>query len=429
MIQQMKLMALPLPELRARIQEELENNPALEAEYDSPDIYFSQMEDAVPENVRTTDDEYYGDDNDGGISSIIEKTVSEKETLQDYLLFQLRAQKTEKNIADAAELLIQNLDSDGFHIEDPETVTKAGHDITEKAMNLVRMLDPRGTCTWGYRESLLVQAAFVPGAPAEIGTIIENHLEDLEKGRFKETAGRLGISENRTREIFDIIKTLNPYPGRGFGKETAGYIIPDLKILQEEGSIRIYLNNENIPSLMVSPYFEKLSKEKKDGETARFTGSKVREAMNFISMIRMRNETLLRTAQAIAEKQKDFFLNGPRHLVPLTQRELAEEIGMHESTVSRLASEKYVLTDWGTYRLKHFFSTAVQVSTKAEPGGELAKESVKEIIKEIIRENKGGKKLSDQKISDILAEKGITLARRTVGKYRKELDIASSFER
>lgn len=421
MIQQINLLAMPVLELRERILEELENNPALTGRSDSFDMPFSQVAKEFRNKLR---------EDENSKRKFLEGAVSsDDESLQEYLLFQLRVQKLDEKTAAAAELLIQNLDENGFHWENPFLVSGADEATTRKAMDIVRMLDPQGTCTSDYRESLLVQAQLSGNAPEKTEEAIENHLADLERGHFTKTASALGISEKKAEEIYSFIKTLNPFPGKEKYRKENNFVIPDLRITREENSIRIYLNNDNIPSLSIDSYFREQAENSSDPEVSKFAGEKIREAKSFIGMVKMRNDTLLRTANVIARLQKPFFMEGPRHLVPLTQKKIAEEIEMDESTISRLVSEKYVQTDWGVFRLKHFFSSAVQTEKADGTEGELAKESVKLIIKEIIEENRTGKKLSDQKISDILRERGITLARRTVAKYRKELDIASSFER
>lgn len=421
MIQQINLLALPLPELRARILEELENNPALTGKSDSFDVPFSHVEKEFRNKLR---------EDENSKRKFLEGTVSsDDESLQEYLLFQLRVQKLDEKTAAAAELLIQNLDENGFHWENPFLVSGADEETTRKAMDIVRMLDPQGTCTSDYRESLLVQAQLSGNAPKKTEEAIEKHLEDLEKGHPGKAASALGISVKEIEEIYSFIKTLNPFPGKTKYRKENNFVIPDLRITREENSIRIYLNNDNIPSLSIDSYFREQAENSTHPEVSKFAGEKIREAKSFIGMVKMRNDTLLRTANVIARLQKPFFMEGPRHLVPLTQKKVAEEVEMDESTISRLVSEKYVQTDWGVFRLKYFFSSAVQTENEDGTEGELAKESVKVIIKEIIEDNRTGKKLSDQKISDILGERGISLARRTVAKYRKELDIASSFER
>jgi RNA polymerase sigma-54 factor len=200
-----------------------------------------------------------------------------------------------------------------------------------------------------------------------------------------------------------------------------------------EGELVIILNDEEIPALSINPFFEEVSSQpaSKDSEqkaARRFANSSVKDARWFIHSIQLRNQTLLKTARAIIDFQRDFFVKGPKYLVPLTLKDIAAEVGVHEATVSRITTAKYMQTDFGIFELKYFFSNSI--SGTGSTGSRFSKEAVKETIKEILEEeSKSGKHLSDQRISDLLKKQGISIARRTVAKYRKELDISSSYDR
>jgi RNA polymerase sigma-54 factor len=240
----------------------------------------------------------------------------------------------------------------------------------------------------------------------------------------------MGRSEEEARLFFDRIKQLSPFPGRRFA--SAGpdvrYVVPDVQVIKKEGEFVLVLNEEEIPVLGINPFFMKLAVGRKKGEdkpTRDFAKENVREARWFIASVNQRNHTLLRVARAILEFQREFFADGPKYLAPLTLRDIAQELGVHETTVSRTANGKYIQTEWGIFELRYFFSNSI--SGIGSGGSRFSKKGVKEIIKELISQE--DQNLSDQEISGLLARRGISLARRTVAKYRKELELGSSYTR
>jgi RNA polymerase sigma-54 factor len=219
-------------------------------------------------------------------------------------------------------------------------------------------------------------------------------------------------------------------PGRSFSNEQPRYVIPDVMVKLHEGEFAIYLNDGDVPVLTVSPFYTRLSQSKEKATTKpvkKFARASVQDARWFIRSIRQRNETLLKTVKAIVEFQREFFRKGPKYLVPLALKDIAEEIGVHEATVSRVTNGKYVQTEWGIFELKYFFSSSVAGS--APGGGRFSKVGVKQMIKEIVEAEGHKEPLTDQKIGEMLAQKGVKIARRTIAKYRKELDIMSSHYR
>jgi len=449
LFQTMQLMALPIQELKLKIAEEVENNPALEAIEHSTTISLDDIskksiepddysEESFPSGGAVWEQDFtsgalsHSDNNSDTKRMFMEGALSRPKSLQEYLLEQLLVQPVKKNILEIGKLLIQNLNEDGFNIEKIDVLTKGfiPADIDE-AVSLVRMLDPPGTCTDSFKEALIVQAKIDNNAPSYTIEIIEKYFELLEKEKYREIAKKLEISERKVLNALNYIKTLNPFPGRQFSTETTIYVIPDLMITAVNDEIVIRLNKEEIPVLKINRDFSDLHKNKSklpDKSARQFVGSKIREAEAFISNIYLRNQTLLKTAKAIVHFQEDFFLKGPKFLTPLVIKDISELVGVHETTISRISNRKYVQTDWGIYELRYFFSTALSRTNSKEEM--VSSVSVKHIIKEIIEEKKAKKRLSDQNITDILKEeKGINIARRTVAKYRKELDIAPSFER
>jgi RNA polymerase sigma-54 factor len=359
--------------------------------------------------------------------------------LQEHLLWQLHLEQADDELRSIAETLIQNLNDDGFHIERPENLFKTLPPRLDEAVKLVRGLDPAGTCTSDYKESLKVQAAMLQDALPGIETALDD-LELLEKEKFSVLSKKTGIDEEDLRLIYEQIKKLSPFPGRSFAPAEIRYVIPDIKVVRDKDELTIKLNDEAFPVLGINSYFEKLSGSQKNDKTGKnagdkavladkaareFAKEKTKEARLFISHLNQRNKTLIRVASAILEFQRSFFINGPKYLAPLTLGDIARELDVHETTISRTANGKYMQTEWGIFEIRYFFTNSI--SGTGSSGSRFSKESVKEIIKEVIKEE--NRLLSDQDISELLHKKGIALARRTVAKYRKELDMGSSYTR
>jgi RNA polymerase sigma-54 factor len=252
------------------------------------------------------------------------------------------------------------------------------------------------------------------------------YLEQLERGKIAELARKLDRTEDEVRHIFERIRELSPFPGRQFASNSTRYVVPDVQVVKKEGDFVIILNDEEIPVLGINPFFMKISGEKGEDKPVRdFVKENIKEARWFIQSINQRNHTLLRVSRAIVEFQRSFFVNGPKYLAPLTLRDIAQELGVHETTVSRTANSKYMQTEWGIFEIRHFFTNSI--SGTGSGGSRYSKEGVKEIIKEMISGEK--RRISDQEIADLLAKRGISLARRTVAKYRNELDLGPSYTR
>ncbi|MBN2659240.1 MAG: RNA polymerase factor sigma-54 [Spirochaetales bacterium] len=433
LLQSISLLALPLQNLKLKIKEEVEKNPALEYINENQSLSYDELVDKKREDFdpfENSSDSGYSQTrwqgNDNSKRQFMEGTISRSESLQEHLVSQLHLQPITEREREIGELLIYNLDNNGFYIEEPDLLVNSDEqELMGKVRDVVRQLDPVGTCVRDYIESLKVQSEIDGRYPPGTIEVIENHLELLNRGKISDISKKTGLSEDDIDDILYYIRFLDPFPGREYSYETPSYIIPDLIVKKRDGDYFLTINEEEIPVLQINSYFENLvkddNKEGEDKEVNRFVNSAVRDAKWFMNTISLWNSTLLKTARAIVDFQRDFFRKGPKYLVPLTLKDIAREIDMNESTVSRITRGKYIQTEWGVFELKYFFSNAVSSGN--------SKTSVKEIIKEIIEENKTGKKLSDQKISDLLQMRGINIARRTVAKYRKELDIMPSFRR
>jgi RNA polymerase sigma-54 factor len=435
MIQSIRLMSLPLQELKEEIQQELEANPALEIVEDRSTVSLETIHEEKESDsdaqrlFESTSDPGFSRSNDDDSDAkrmFLEGAISVAETLQEHLLWQLRLQPIGNRMRQMGETLIQNLNQDGFHKEDPASLfPDVSGDTLEKAMEVVRGLDPQGVCTTDFRESLLVQAELRPDAPAVAILILRNHMDLLEHGKYQDIQRRLKLDEQALAAAMAFIKTLNPFPGRVYSAEESRYVIPDVQVKLKDDEFVIVSNDEEIPVIGINPFFDHLAEEKHDKATDSFVKENVRRAKWFIQSIHQRNKTLLKVVRSIVEFQRQFFARGPKYLAPLTLKDIATEVGVHETTISRIAGKKYVQTDWGIFELRYFFTNSI--SGSGSGGSRFSKEGVKQVIKEMIGAETNA--MSDQDITDMLARKGIRLARRTVAKYRQELNMDSSFGR
>ncbi|MFW5796057.1 MAG: RNA polymerase factor sigma-54 [Alkalispirochaeta sp.] len=436
LLQSIQIMTLPLQDLKFRIEEELEVNPALEVVEETPSISLNEREE------RGEEYEYFENSSDPGFPTegrftgdedskrmFMEGALSKPESLHEHLMWQLHLQPIDETRFRVGELLINNLDENGFHIEDPSRVVPVeDHGLIPEMVEMIRTFEPAGTCVRDVRESLVVQAEQIIDTPPLIRPIIEGYLEYRERGKLKEIARGLNAELSEVEEALEVIKTLTPFPGRMFSTEESRYVVPDLILRRRDGGMVLVFNDEEIPVLGVNRVFSEIA-EGDDKSAKKFANQSVRDARWFINAISQRNDTILRVGQAILEFQRDFFLKGKKYLVPLTLKDIATELNLSEATISRVTNGKYLQTEWGIFELKHFFSNSI--GGTGAGSSRYSKEGVKEIVREILEEemNSTGKHLSDQRISDLLAQRGIKIARRTVAKYRKELNISSSYER
>ena len=436
MLQSIKLMELPVAELRERIEQELERNPALELIEDKSTVPLDEADAGQSdkyEYFETTSDpgrgggEQASDDH----RKFIEGVLTRPETLQEYLLQQLKLQPIDNELRDIGETLIQNLDDDGFNKEKPETLFSSrllSDRQLDEAIKLIRRLEPEGCCTDDFKESLQIQIELIEDDPEiiEKTKILLDNLELIEREKYAILAKKLNLDEIDTKELCCLLKTLNPFPGRAFAsrRNEVRFVVPDIKVVRDNDGFTINLNDEAFPVLGINPGFE-IFKKSADRAARNFAKENIKQANLFIHHLSQRSQTLIRVTNAILEFQRSFFINGPKYLAPLTLSDIAKELEVHETTVSRTANGKYMQTEWGIYEIKYFFTNSISGAGSA--GSKFSKESVKEIIKEIIAAE--NRLLSDQDISALLGQKGIALSRRTVAKYRKELDMGSSYAR
>ena len=432
----METLAASTEELREKIKNEAEKNPVLKITERTPS--YSDFSDryiaSSGKRDNYSDSEPY--DPDDSRHNWIEGVVTRSESLEEHLMKQLGETDIDERTREAAEILITSLDKNGFFLSSPLLILPERlWDRKDAALSILHTMDPSGIGAMDWRESLILQAKYkgLKGKELEIfSDLVFDELESLRQGKIAIIAKRLKTDEGEIIALSDFLKTLTPFPGREYSSDWDQYAIPEISIRKEEdGKLRLRITQDALPSVELDPeYTEMLSELKKSGngddkEASRFLKEQVASAESLISQLEARTTALEKLGALLMDKQRDFFLYGPLHLKGLTMKEAAEIIGVHEATVSRIASSKYIDTDWGIYPIRSLFSSSVESSD----GQNISKNAVKEMIKKIIEENTAGKALSDQKISDILKEQGITAARRTVSKYRKELNIDSSFER
>ena len=429
----METLAASNEELREKIKKEAESNPVIKVIERTPS--YSEFSDRYIASSGKRDD--YSDtepyDPDDSRHNWIEGMVSGGESLEEHLLKQLGEIDTDDRTREAAEIIITALDKNGFLPASPLMILPEKlWDRQEHALAIVQAMDPAGVGASDWRESLILQAKDkgLKGKELKIfSELVLDCLDSLRQGKTAAIAKQLRTDEEEILALSDFLKTLTPFPGREYSSDWDQYITPDISIKKEGEVLRLRINSDALPSVELDPeYTEMLSELKKDGDNkdaSKFLKEKISSAESLISQLEARTTALEKLGAMLMDKQKDFFLYGPLHLKGLTMKEAAEIIGVHEATVSRIANSKYIDTDWGIYPIRSLFSNTVE----SADGQNISKNAVKEMIRKIISENETGKPLSDQKISDILKERGITAARRTVSKYRKELNIDSSFER
>ena len=437
--QAIRIMALPVQELKATIEQELERNPALEVIADNSTTSLDTGPDRGEEEsvfAESSDPGYLngrrGSDDDAK-RRFLEGALSRPETLQDHLMWQLRLQPLQPQEFRLGELLIHNLDHNGFFLEEPDTLdpTAAAPQL-EQLIALIQGFDPVGCCTRNYTDSLLAQIRVHPHAEPGSAELVRSHMELAERGKIAEIGRHLAVTEERVHAILAFVRELDPIPGRNFSAEQVRYVTPDVTVKETDGKFTLLVNDEQIPVLGVDQFFDELSRDSNDRELKKFVNNGLRDARWFIRSIDERRRSLLKVARVVVEFQRAFFRGGPMHLVPLTLKDVAHEVGVHEATVSRLANGKYVQTEFGIFELRYFFTNSI--SGAGSKGSRFSKQGVKEMIREVVLASDApaddrAKPLSDSRIAQILAEKGVHIARRTVAKYRNELDIDSSYRR
>lgn len=417
-------------ELNEYLSHELEENPMLELESNSSDIEIVNIDNKDididwKEYMEKYDDVSYKVQTDKNIEDHnMESYTSYAPTLKEYLISQLHLVTMGAKELKIGIYIIQNIDDNGYlqvSLEEISQVTVSSLDEVRLILGLVQGFDPTGVGARSLKECLLLQIK--NESDPMIRVLIENHLEDIANNRINKIAKENDLELERVQEICDFIKSLEPKPGRMFkgNADDIKYIIPDATISLLEGEYYISVNDYTGPRLNINNYYRNMLKDGGDAKTTEFLQDKFNSAMWLIKSIEQRRQTIYKVVESILKHQMDFFKYGEKSLIPLTLKEIADDIQMHESTISRATNGKYVQTPRGLYELKYFFMSGL-----SGLGGDVSSTSIKAMIKDLVDSENEKKPFSDQQLSKILEEKGTKVSRRTVAKYRDELNIPSS---
>lgn len=363
----------------------------------------------------------------------LEQTLSTSESLSEHLLEQVRFSGMNQEEQEIASLIIGNLDETGYlrntSVEELAFDANQSPEDVSFVLEIVQTFDPLGVAARSLKECLLIQAAVVFPDDEVVRVMIDEHIPSLERKSFKKIAREMELELEEVISGAQAIAELEPKPGRQYAGVDARYITPDIYIYKVGDEYITSLNEDGMPKLRISNYYrDELARKKAEGEkdeARNYIQDKLRGAMWLIRSIHQRQSTIKKVTQSIIKFQYDFFEEGVEHLKPLVLKDIAKDIDMHESTVSRVTTNKYVHTPRGTFELKYFFNSSI---TNHE-GADLASEAVKAKIREIVSGEDPKKPLSDAKIVKLLAEDGVEIARRTVAKYREMMGILSSAKR
>ena len=453
--QAIHLLMLAKLDLREEILQETQTNPLLELEEDndwdepttegSIDTPPSEGEDrdalpedgAVPDPLMSWDYSLHEDMDDSGLyqeeRSIredpesdfsYEKVLAAPTTLEDHLTWQISFREMRPDEKELAHFLIGNINEDGYLAVSEEEVPenwRKDPDMFPRVLSWVQECDPPGVAARNLRECLMIQARLLHLEKTVVWSILDSHLDDFMEMKYKGIAKALSVSVEEVQNAAQIIRKLEPKPGRPYFRDMATPISPDVRFYDAgNGEIRVVLNEEGVPRLRIQSAYKSLLKtmEKKD-KTREYIEEKLRSAMWFMKSIEQRKKTILRVSEAILRHQEEFFRRGPLGLRPLVLKTIAQDLGLHESTISRVTNQKYAETPFGIVELKFFFSGGLP----SQSGAEHSSVSVREKIRDMVRVESRESPLTDQEIMNRLGKEGIVIARRTVAKYRMELDI------
>jgi len=358
----------------------------------------------------------------------LENVLTKSQDLLGHLEWQLRLSNLDREEERLAALIIGNTNDDGYlgaGIEELAELAAVEPAAVEAVLAKVQEFDPPGVCARDLRECLLIQLRQLGAGDSLAARIVRDHLDSLESRRFERLARDLGASIEQVIEAAKAVASLEPKPGRNFGEGEARYVTPDVFITKVGGEYVINLNDDGMPYLRVSHYYKRMLGADSSGEAKGYIQEKMRAASWLIKSIQQRQRTIYLVTQSIVKFQRDFFERGIPGLRPLVLKDVANDIGMHESTVSRATSNKYVHTPQGTFELKFFFTS----SLRAGGGEDVSSESVKQRIREMIQAEDARHPYSDQYIAALLAKENVDIARRTVAKYREMMGILPSSKR
>ena len=428
--QALNLLILPKLELREAIEQELAENPILEVleeetgetkEEEGTQELLEWLERYSPSDQprRPPDEEYPS----------YENTLKEEMDLRGFLRWQVAVSDFEGEERLIAEWIIGEIDENGYLVSSVEEISSTcGYAVedVERVLKKVQRLEPDGVGARDLKECLLIQYEAEGIEDPTVKAIILEYLDLLMKNDLRAISKALNVPLDEVKRAVERIKKYDPKPGRNYGKEEAIYVVPDVYVVKGENGLEVYLNDEDLPELRLNRYYVDLYLDGRvDAKTKRYIKNKIREAEWFIRCIRQRQKTLHAVAKSIVNFQKDFFEKGVKYLRPLTLKDVAREVCIHESTVSRVTHNKFMSTEQGLFEMKFFFSKGLE-----SEDGQLSTSLVMDLIRQIVEGEDRRRPLTDDEIASILRERHkIRIARRTVAKYREALNIGSSRER
>ena len=439
--QALKLLQVPTLELQQILKDELEGNPMLEELDDS-----QEGEDAAAQKTESTDSQerepqtredgrfdlsdFYQDSWESDYRErpdtsreYYERVPVTKVSFHEGLLASLRLNVSDQDVLSVGEYVIGSLDDCGFLTGTTAEIAQeleVPEELVERALSMIQALDPPGIGARDLPESLLLQLEAKGQGESLAASIIRGYFKQHTEKKYTEIAKGLRVSIHDVQAAADVIAGLSPSPGLEYSSEEPKYVTPDLVVERVDDDYAVYLNDKNIPRLRVSQAYEGILRDSKgDAKAKEYINEKLSSAKWLIQTIEQRRRTMVKVMTSIVKAQRDFFDKGISHLKPLTLQEVAREIGMHESTVCRVTSNKYAQTPRGVFRLKYFFSSGLETET----GEEVSAKTAKNILAELIENENKSKPLSDQELAEELKKRGLRIARRTVAKYRDQLKV------
>jgi RNA polymerase sigma-54 factor len=437
MQESLKILQMSCVELQHKIEEELTENPALEYENTDTTSKPDEEDDGLFTGTQKMWENHlaepYNSFSFGEESPDPFVSVSQDPNFLDFLLRQLSEISIEPSIERVCRYLIESLDERGYLPYDPDEIAHELHlsnaSLVRTAVKIMQQMDPAGVCAFDLRECLLLQLKRKNGNSPAVSTIVEQYLEFVADNKIREIARKMNVSMAQAQSYCDIIRNLNPIPSRGFQTGTRElFVIPEAIVYRNEDG-KLCIEDYRIDSrrLYINPYYKELVKSTNDRETLVYLNERIQHASSLMLEIAHRKRTFLRILELIVQRQPLCFEKGRSALKPMSMGSVAEELGLHESTVSRAVQNKFILCSFGTVNMKSFFTSGIALGNGSSF---LASEAVQLKIKEIIKEEDHASPLSDQQIvAELQQSSGISISRRTVAKYRDELHIPSSSKR
>jgi len=448
MLQQaIKLLPLARLELAQLVRQEIIENPVLEELLEDEDSPGDEQPTEEPATTTDTDletspqdqeidwDNYFQDNIDRGMSiesyaekPSIEATYKKEASLADHLMWQLDLSVDSETDKFIGSCIIGNIQNDGYlcaNLQEIADISQSTEESVLRVLKIIQGFEPAGVAARSLKECLMIQARALTDKNPYVEILIENYLERLENRFLQKVASELKVDLEVVLQALEIIRGFCPKPGLLFSSEGVDYVVPDLVVVKTDEGYDVVLNDEGVPNLRISSYYHNLLKTTKEGQTKEYLEDKYRSALWLIKSIDQRRQTIYKVGKSIVKLQEKFLENGLSYLQPMVLKDVAKDIEMHESTVSRITTNKYIDTPQGVFELKFFFHSGI----KSYMGNSMSSVRVKNMIKEIINEEDSNSPLTDDQMVEALMRKNAKIARRTITKYRKELNIPPASKR